>query len=207
MREYLSSELLDPRMAWKDADLLAVDLETTGLDARQHHIVSIGWVEISGGRLRLDHAGHVVVQSQKPMNQSATIHGIFDSHVAQGVPLEEALARLLAELRGKVLVLHHAPLDLAFLNKACIEICGQKFMAPVIDTMALEKIRLDRRDQPIEPGMLRLGAVRERYGLAPIRAHNALSDALATGELLLAITAHAERGGKTPTLKSLLRRR
>jgi DNA polymerase-3 subunit epsilon len=207
MRELLLCDPPDPQLVWKRADMLALDLETTGLDANQHHIVSIGWVMISQGRLRLDRSRHIVVQSQRPMNQSATIHGIFDSHTAEGEPLRSAVGQLLDELRGKVLVLHHAPLDLAFLNQACIKICGQKLMAPVIDTMALEKARLDRRDQPIKPGMLRLGAIRERYGLAPVPAHNALSDALATGELLLAIAAYAERGGSAPALKKLLTRR
>ncbi|MCW8845696.1 MAG: exonuclease domain-containing protein [Gammaproteobacteria bacterium] len=206
MREFLLAEAPDRQDFWRDAELLAVDLETTGLDARQHRIVSFGWVLISGGRIQLEQARHIVVRSGTPMNQSATIHGIFDSHVAQGVAMESALAELLDQLRGRVLVLHHAPLDQAFLNHACTQACGQKLVVPIIDTMALEKTRLDRRDQPIKPGMLRLGAVRERYGLAPVRAHNALSDALATAELLLAIIAHSERGGEPLQLKHLLAR-
>jgi DNA polymerase-3 subunit epsilon len=206
MRKFLLSDSPGRQEFWRDVELLVADLETTGLDARQHHIVSFGWVLISGGRIQLDQARHIVVRSGTPMNQSATIHGIFDSHVAQGVTMESALAEFLEQLCGRVLVLHHAPLDQAFLNNASIQVCGQKLVAPVIDTMALEKTRLDRREQPIKPGMLRLGAVRERYGLGPIRAHNALTDALATAELLLAIIAHSERGGEPLQLKHLLAR-
>ena len=206
MREYLLSDPPDRQEFWRETELLAVDLETTGLDARQHRIVSFGWVLISGGRIQLDQMRHIVVQSGTPMNQSATIHGVFDSHVAQGLAIESALAELLDQLRGRVLVLHHAPLDQAFLNLACVQACGQKLVVPIIDTMALEKTRLDRRNQPIKPGILRLGAVRERYGLGPIRAHNALTDALATAELLLAIVAYSERGGEPLQLKHLLSR-
>lgn len=206
MRELLLSTPPDTGLSWKETELLALDLETTGLDARQHNIVSMGWVIIRDGVIQMDEAGHLVIQSGLPMNQSATIHGIFDSEIAQGIPLESALEELLRKLHGRVLVLHHAPLDIAFLNEACKQACGQKLLVPTIDTMALEKARLDRRDQPIKPGMLRLGAVRERYGLGQVRAHNALTDALATAELLLAIIAHSESGGASLPLKRLLAR-
>ena len=206
MRKLLLSTPPDGKLSWRKAELLALDLETTGLDAKEHNIVSMGWVIIRDGRIQLDQTRHLVIQSGRPMNQSATIHGIFDSHVAQGAPLQSALEELLEKLHGRVLVLHHAPLDLAFLGEAFKALCGQKLLVPTIDTMALEKARLDRRDQPIKPGMLRLGEVRERYGLGQIRAHNALTDALATAELLLAIIAHSESGGTSLPLKRLLAR-
>ena len=59
------------------------------------------------------------------------------------------------------------------------------------ETVGLEHRLLTRRDQPILQGDLRLQACRERYGLPPLPAHNALSDALATAELLLAHHARA----------------
>ena len=43
-----------------------------------------------------------------------------------------------------------------------------------------------RREQPIRQGELTLAACRARYHLPDYRAHNALGDALATAELLLA---------------------
>lgn len=206
MRQLLQSPPPDVSLSWRETEIIALDLETTGLEAKQHHIVSMGWVIIQDGKIQIERARHLIVQSGRPMNQSATIHGIFDSEIAQGIPLQSALEELLGMLPGRALVLHHAPLDLAFLNEACKAVCGQKLFVPTIDTMALEKARLDRRDQPIKPGMLRLGAVRERYGLAQIRAHNALTDALATAELLLAIIAHSESGGASLPLKRLLAR-
>ena len=59
----------------------------------------------------------------------------------------------------------------------------------MIDTEVLARRRLQRRNQPYRPGELRLSGLRERYQLPRYRAHNALSDALATAELFLAITA------------------
>jgi len=204
MQAYLDAAWPDLAQPWQQADMLALDLETTGLDARNSEIVSFGWVLIEQGRILLDSCRHLIIQADVPMNQSAVIHGIFDSHMDEGVLLEHALSKFLEELKGRVLVLHHAPMDLAFLQQACQEFHGVKLVAPVIDTMALEQRRLKRRDIPIKPGMLRLGEVRERYGLCQYRAHNALTDAMATAELLLAITAHATASDSTLQLKRLL---
>lgn len=207
MRRFLMSAPPDPQSNWRDVPLLALDLETTGLEARENRIVSMGWVLIQGGRIQMDQGRHLVIQSAAPMDQSATIHGIFDRHLATGIPLQDAMAEFLDALAGKVLVLHHAPLDMAFLNQALRSICGRKLVIPTADTMALERARLDRRGQPIADGMLRLGEARKRYGLPSIRAHNALTDALATAELLLAISAYWEKGGNALPLKRLLARR
>jgi len=206
MRDFLEQPLADPEQPWQRAELLSVDLETTGLDAQCHEIVSFGWVVIKGGRIVVDSARHLIVQADAPMNQSAVIHGIFDSHMEEGVLLEHALTRFIQALSGRILVLHHAPLDLSFLRRAIQELFGVRLVVPVIDTMALERRRLAHRDIPIKPGMLRLAEVRARYGLCQYPSHNALTDAMATAELLLAITAHAAKGRDTLPLKRLLTR-
>ena len=51
-----------------------------------------------------------------------------------------------------------------------------------------------RQDAVIMPGSLRLHSCRQRYGLPHYPAHDALTDAVATAELLLAWAAHA--GGR-----------
>ena len=65
---------------------------------------------------------------------------------------------------------------------------------PAVDTMLLEQVQLRRREQPIRTGDLRLQACRDRYNLPAYPAHNALMDALATAELLLAQAGHRSRG-------------
>jgi DNA polymerase-3 subunit epsilon len=65
---------------------------------------------------------------------------------------------------------------------------------PYLCTMRMEHRRLLRRDRIIGAGDLTLGSCRTRYGLPDYPAHNALSDALATGELLLAQASHWSQG-------------
>jgi len=55
---------------------------------------------------------------------------------------------------------------------------------------------MERSQQPIRGTDLRLFNLREAQQLPRYRAHNALSDALATAELFLALAAHADPAGK-----------
>ena len=72
-----------------------------------------------------------------------------------------------------------------------------------MDTLLQEEFLLRRREQAIKSGDLRLHACRERYGLPTYQGHNALLDALATAELLVALAAHRS-GGKPFALRRLL---
>ena len=61
---------------------------------------------------------------------------------------------------------------------------------PYVDTMAIEKRRLHLQGKTKG---LRLSQCRERYGLGSGSQHNALADAQATAELLLAQASHLDR--------------
>jgi DNA polymerase-3 subunit epsilon len=106
----------------------------------------------------------------------------------------EVLARFLEAAAGRILVFHNAALDTAFLNRVSRREFNAPVLLPVVDTLLQEKALLQRREQPIKPGDLRLHACRERYNLPPYQGHNALLDALATAELLLALVARRSRG-------------
>ena len=63
---------------------------------------------------------------------------------------------------------------------------------PVIDTMKIARQWFERRNKEISQGDLRLFNLRKRYGLPSYQAHNALSDAIATAELLQAQIEHMD---------------
>jgi DNA polymerase-3 subunit epsilon len=110
---------------------------------------------------------------------------------------------LLQQLSGKVLVAHHAPIETEFLRQACRRLYACDVVFPSVDTLALEKRWIDRRQVTLASGGLRLAAIRDRYGLPRYPVHNALCDALATAELLLAQIAY-RGGGRQVRLKHLL---
>ena len=88
------------------------------------------------------------------------------------------------------MVAHNANIEYFFLNEACKRVYGYPFNGPVVDTLALEVRAYRRRDKTPKSGELRLPNTRQRYNLPRYRAHNALMDAIAAGELFLAQVAH-----------------
>ena len=199
LRDYLAQPFPAPSTVHTDLRLLAVDLETTGLDPRRDAILSIGFVPVDGARITLAGARQVLVKGADEVGQSAAIHGLTDDAVAAGAPLEEGLGILLAALAGRVLLAHHAAIERAFLSAACVQVFGTDVPLPSVDTMALE-LRLLEADSGHEPppDSLRLQASRDRRGLPRYRSHEALTDALACAELYLAQVSALGHGQPVP---------
>lgn len=177
--------------SFPDTPILSLDLELNGLDPASDHIVSLGWTEIVDGRLRLGANRHELIRNVDEVGNSATIHGLRDQDLSAGVSLATALEALFEAARGKLFLFHHAPLDAAFLQRACEDWAGCRPPIPALDTLHWEAQRRRRRGQAIAEGDLRLGALRQRYGLPKHALHDALGDAVATAELFLAMASHA----------------
>ncbi len=172
----------------------------SALDPAAGELLSLGWVAIDAGAVHLDSARHILARPRQSVGQSAAIHNLRDCEFDTAHEPGEVLDALLEAAQGRVLVFHNARLDLAFLDALSRERHGAPLLLPVVDTLLLEEALMRRRDQPIRQGDLRLQGCRDRYGLPRSAAHNALVDALATAELLLAHATH--RGA--PSLGALL---
>lgn len=189
--EALAAPLPDPGLPVRQAPMLAVDLEMTGLDPARDAILSIGWVPLDAGGVRLGGAGEVAIAGGgRSVGESATIHGIRDCDRDGGASEAEALAALVRAAAGRVTVFHHAPLDLGFLAVALHAAFGIGWLWPWIDTLDWERRRCPEAEERVD-GSSRLDAVRERYGLEPRSAHNALADALSCAEVALVLAAHS----------------
>jgi DNA polymerase-3 subunit epsilon len=187
MAAYLDAGLPGRRAAAGEVEYLAVDLETTGLDAGSDVIVSVGYVPVVERRIQCRAARHAYVRIDRSVEQSATIHHILDADLDQARSEADVLADLLEALAGRVLLVHHAPMDLAFLHAACRRHYGVPLLTRVVDTLDLARRRRQRGDKEIREGELRLDALRRSYGLPRYPAHDALTDALSTAELFLAM--------------------
>ncbi len=183
---------------WRRVSFLVCDAEMSSLEVSEGELLSVGWVSIEGGAVVLASARHHLIRAEKTVGQSAAIHQLRDCELQGAETYQAVLPRFLAAAAGKVLVFHNAALDLAFINRLCRREYGAPLLLPVADTLLLEKQRLRRRDLPIRPGDLRLQGCRDRYQLPSYPAHNALVDALATAELLI---AHAQHRGGTDGLQ------
>lgn len=175
--------------------IISVDLELTGLDARQNQIIAIGWTQIDQGRIRFGSNRHIMITAEHSVGHSAAIHELMDSDVAAGVGIKTGLEALFKAAVGRVWLFHHAGLDVSFLQKACLGWAGVAPPFAVMDTLHMELARRKRRDQPVKPGELQLSALRSSYNLPRYTAHNALIDACATAELMLAIASRMDPSG------------
>jgi DNA polymerase-3 subunit epsilon len=207
MRAFLQTPFPATTEDAREVEYVALDLETTGLDPQSDEILSFGWVRTRGPLIDLRTAQHRVVRpSQAIPEQSAVIHGITDDAAAEGESLEAPLADLLSDLSGRVMIAHHARIELGFLQVACWKLFGAKFVVATVDTLALALRAMERSNQSYRSGDMRLDALRTRYNLPRYRAHDALVDALAAAELFAAMLAERDNGRRLPLRQFLVER-
>lgn len=198
LQQYYAAGMVSADTAIADTPLMALDLETTGLDPRCHGIVSIGLVPLSSQCVHSSKAQQWLVKPRFALTSSSVkIHRITDSALANAPDLLDILPEFLAAIRGKVLLVHCADIERQFLAAALSTRLQESLEFPVIDTMELEARlhrvkpltlwqKLRKQQQP----SIRLAASRARYGLPPYLPHHAVTDALACAELFLAQLAH-----------------
>jgi len=195
LRDYYRNPPVRPSTPIRDAPMLALDLETSGLDEEQDTIVSIGLVPLRHDRIRCAGARHWFVRPDRtPGEIAAPIHGITHTELKSAPIFGEIFGALLEAMAGRIVVAHCAAIERLFLAAASAELTGEQLLFPVIDTMQLEERRypagrfdwLLRWFGPTNKPSLRLDACRKRYGLPSYRPHHALTDALATAELFQA---------------------
>ena len=159
------------------------DCETTGTDAATDEIVSFAV-------LRLDAAGDEVgrlTKLIKPVGEipvaATEVHGITARDVATAPRFADCADELRAVLADAVFVAHNASFDLPMLQQAFARV-GIDY-SPRSVACTLESSRL------LEPlaDNHRLLSICERRGIALDDAHEALSDVLATAELLRVVLA------------------
>lgn len=186
-----------------DTELVALDIETTGIDAATAEMLSVGWVLIRHGRVDLESAESHIVRPGGEVGSSASVHGLTDTMVDKGQDRSMVIDRIVRVLTGRVLLVHHADLDKRLLDRLCNEHFDAPLLVPVVDTLALEHRRRRRRHHVDEKRSLRLSDLRDEYHLPRYNAHDCLVDAIATAELLIAMVAHND-GPKTTNLRDLL---
>ena len=104
-----------------------------------------------------------------------------------------------------ILVAHGAAIERQFLQQWVSTCCGLQAELPLLwlDTLALERSLVGNRHSTRRD--YRLSEIRRSYGLPAYLAHNALADAVATGELLLVQMKYIF-AGRRPQLGELYRR-
>lgn len=196
LREFYRNDLPAADCPLRDVPMISIDLETTGLDPDRDSIVSIGMITLDLDFTYGQGACHWVFKPERSLSStSVTIHAITHSDVSGSPSLASHFEAILERLAGRVVVAHFAPIERRFLEEAARAIYGYPLFFPIIDTMELERRYYQKgwRGFFFRVPSLRLDACRSRFNLPRYKAHHALTDALATAELLHAQVAHRHR--------------
>jgi DNA polymerase III subunit epsilon len=156
-------------------------------------VLAIGTVPVVDGAIRVGAATSTLV---RPVHRSAVegivAHHLRPSDVADAPPLDEVLPGLLEAIADvDALLVHHASLDVRVLRRACAATGRHWPKPPVVDTVELIG-RVRKRERATGSGRRLprdLAGARQALGLPPHQAHDAVSDAIATAELYLALRA------------------
>lgn len=173
-----------------------VDVETSGLDMRKDHLISIGAVALVHGKIDFKDAFQVVLrQDQASSPENILIHGIGGSAQREGIDPAEALIAFLGYIGKSPLVAYHAFFDQALIEKAMNEYLGMELGQTWIDLAwvlpSFFKFATDAR--------MKLDDWLENFGIDSFLRHNAVSDAYATARLLqMAIAAGSQKGSDSP---------
>ena len=182
----------------KDIEFVALDFETTGLDANENSIISIGLVPFTLRRIACRQAKHwFITPEDKLKEDSIIIHGITHSDLKDAPDLLRILEQLLDELAGKIVVVHYRRIERDFFDAALRSLINEGIVFPVIDTMQIEADVQQAKPKSFldwfkkgRPESIRLANSRTRYNLPTYPPHDALTDAIATAELLQAQIYH-----------------
>ena len=107
LKRFFNTPMPDPDTPLSEVPMVALDMETTGLDERRHAIVSIGVVPFTLGRISMAQRRYWVVKPPRPLDEeSIAYHHITHSEIADAPDLDSVLDELLAVLAGRVVVVH-----------------------------------------------------------------------------------------------------
>ena len=188
-REWLLYHLGDPtfRFMFEPPPLnewVALDCETTGLNVRTDEIISIGAVRIVGKRIMTSERLELLVRPERGISaQSVRIHRLRERDVAQGLPIDEAMKRLMHFIGSRPLVGYYLEFDIAMLNRAIWPLLGQGLPQAKIEVSALYydyKFRqLPAYQQQDNADIdLRFVTLMQDLNLPLREAHDALNDAV-----------------------------
>jgi DNA polymerase III epsilon subunit family exonuclease len=168
-----------------EVTFVVLDVETTGGSPATCSLTEVAAARYRGGELLGTYQTFVCPDERIPPFITA-LTGISDAMVADAPRIGEMLPSFLEFLGGAVVVGHNVRFDLSFLNHALQATGRERLPNATVDTLALAR-RLVRDMVP----NCKLGTLAASLHLPHQPSHRALTDVLATGDLLHALLERA----------------
>ncbi len=164
---------------------VVLDVETTGGSPATASLTEVAAARFRGGE-QLGTFQTFVRPDQRIPPFITALTGISDTMVAEAPRVGEMLPSFLEFVGGAVLVGHNLRFDLSFLDHALVSTGRDPLPNATVDTLAMAR-RLVRDSVP----NCRLGTLAANLSLTHQPSHRALTDVLATADLLHALLEHA----------------
>lgn len=182
----VESSAINPSGAVLDPALMAtrfavVDLETSGLSMRRNRMLQIGLVHVdavgtvSGSWSTYVRPRYWPIAKVGPTN----IHGIRLKDLRGAPRLRPVLDEFNERTAGCVVVAHNLDFDWGFL-----EMAARRADHRLVDNARLCTLKMSRSLDPERLRSHRLGELCTYYGVEHAQPHHALTDALATAQVL-----------------------
>ncbi len=203
-REWLLYHLGDPAFRFMFEappanEWVSLDCETTGLNVRSDEIISIGAVRIVGNRIMTSERLELLVRPERGVSaDSVRIHRLRERDVAQGVPLEEAMKRLMHFIGGRPLVGYFLEFDIAMLHRAIWPMLGQGLPQPKIEVSGMYYDYRFRQMAAYQQQTsvnidLRFATMMKDLDLPLRDAHDAINDAVMAGLAFIKLRSLSQR--------------
>jgi DNA polymerase-3 subunit alpha (Gram-positive type) len=171
-----SAAVRGPQDGDLSGELVAFDIETTGLSDETDRITEIGAISVRDGKM--DETFQTFVNPGRPIPpEIQKLTGITDRDVFDAPNEAEAVAAFLKFVNGRTLCAHNADFDVGFITAAA----GRSYLdfSPTyVDTLALA--------QSLLPDMrhYKLDMVSDRLGLPSFNHHRAVDDAAVVARMI-----------------------
>ncbi|MEA1879366.1 MAG: 3'-5' exonuclease [Campylobacterota bacterium] len=169
----------------EEDEYVVYDCETTGLNPKSDHIISIGAVKVKGNKILTDQAIHIYVQQSCDIShESITIHQIRNCDLDGAIPIDEAIERFLYYIGNSTLVGYFLEFDIAMINKYTKPMLGITLPHKKKEVSA---IYYDKKISKVPQGNidLRFDTILDDLNLPKLQAHDALNDAVMTAVMFL----------------------
>ena len=172
--------------------VLVLDVESSGLDPFADRLLSIGAIEVNAGVIRFDSAFEVLLRQERASaDENILIHYIGGSAQLAGREPADGLLDFLHVAGKGPLVAFHADFDRVLIERAMKAALGVTPGSAWLDLALLAPALFPKHAETarVLDDWLRV------FGIENHARHNALADALATAQLLLAVLAAAKACG------------
>ncbi len=177
---------------YQGEELVSLDIETTSLDVAKAQILSIAAVVIRGNRVMSSNKLSVTLASPNELPKaSVKIHKLRRMDLNEGLPLEEALKKMLKFVGNRPIVGYNIAYDLAVLDRHLRPLYEFGLPNSCVDVMDLYRNKARLSGGAEYQINLSFEAIAKTLDVPILGRHTALGDAITTAIMYVRLKSSA----------------